>query len=108
VDGYPQGFLVKEKEATKQRDALNAEHRELPMVVQIDNQYEFDGPDGKASLLDLFERRKQLNVHHFTFHPDWDAKRLGTNPRAAPSQAEVTRRLCRLTLREDHHLCPST
>lgn len=69
-------FLVKEKEATKQRDALNAEHRELPMV-QIDNQYEFDGPDGRASLLDLFERRKQLNVHHLCTVPTGTPRGLG-------------------------------
>ena len=34
--------------------------------------YEFDGPDGTVSLLDLFEGRPQLIVYHFMFHPDWD------------------------------------
>jgi len=64
-------FLAKEKAATKQRDALNAERRELPMV-EVEKDYEFDGPDGKVSLLDLFEGRKQLIVYHFMFHPDWE------------------------------------
>jgi len=62
-------FLAKEKQATKQRDLLNAERRELPMVEV--KSYEFDGPDGRKSLLDVFEGRKQLIIYHFMFHPDW-------------------------------------
>jgi len=64
-------FLVKEKEFTRQRDALNAERRRLPMV-KIDKAYVFEGPDGKASLLDLFEGRRQLILYHFMFGPAWD------------------------------------
>ena len=64
-------LLAREKEFTKQRDALNAERRRLPMV-RIDKEYVFDGPDGKASLLDLFEGRRQLIVGHFMFDPGWE------------------------------------
>jgi predicted dithiol-disulfide oxidoreductase (DUF899 family) len=64
-------LLAKEKQLTRQRDALNAERRRLPMV-RIDKDYVFEGPDGKASLLDLFEGRRQLIVYHFMFHPEWD------------------------------------
>lgn len=64
-------LLEKEKEFTRQRDRLNTERRELPMV-EVTTPYEFDGPDGTASLLDLFEGRRQLIVYHFMFHPDWD------------------------------------
>jgi predicted dithiol-disulfide oxidoreductase (DUF899 family) len=64
-------FVVKEKEATKRRDRLNTERRELPMV-EVTKSYELDGPDGKVSLLDLFEGRKQLIIYHFMFHPEWD------------------------------------
>jgi predicted dithiol-disulfide oxidoreductase (DUF899 family) len=64
-------LLAKEKELTRQRDALNAERRELPMV-EIDKDYVFDGPDGKAGLLDLFDGRRQLIVRHFMFDPSWD------------------------------------
>ena len=64
-------LLAKEKELTRQRDALNAERRNLPMV-EIDKDYVFEGPDGKASLLDLFEGRRQLIVRHFMFDPSWD------------------------------------
>jgi predicted dithiol-disulfide oxidoreductase (DUF899 family) len=63
-------LLVKEKEATKQRDRLNAERRELPMVEV--GAYEFHGPEGKVSLLDLFDGRQQLIVYHFMFHPEWE------------------------------------
>ena len=64
-------LLVKEKELTRARDALNAERRRLPMV-EITKPYAFEGPDGRASLLDLFEGRLQLIVGHFMFDPSWD------------------------------------
>jgi len=64
-------LLTKEKEATRQRDVLNAERRELPMV-EVTKRYELDGPDGTVTLLDLFEGRKQLIIYHFMFHPEWD------------------------------------
>jgi predicted dithiol-disulfide oxidoreductase (DUF899 family) len=61
-------LLAKEKEATKASDALAAERRRLPMV-RFDKDYVFEGPDGTASLLDLFEGRRQLIVYHFMFAP---------------------------------------
>ena len=61
----------KEKEATHARDRLNAERRRLP-TVRIDKKYIFEGPDGKASLLDLFDGRRQLIVYHFMFDPSWE------------------------------------
>jgi predicted dithiol-disulfide oxidoreductase (DUF899 family) len=66
-----EALLVKEKEATRARDALAAERRRLPMV-RIDKGYVFEGPDGKASLLDLFDGRLQLIVYHFMFAPGVD------------------------------------
>ena len=65
-------LLAKEKEATRARDALAAERRRLPMV-RIEKDYTFDGPDGKATLLDLFEGRRQLLLYHFMFGPNQDA-----------------------------------
>jgi predicted dithiol-disulfide oxidoreductase (DUF899 family) len=64
-------LLAKEKELTRRRDALNVERRQLPMV-RIDKQYVFEGPDGEARLLDLFEGRRQLILGHFMFDPRWD------------------------------------
>jgi predicted dithiol-disulfide oxidoreductase (DUF899 family) len=64
-------LLTKEKEATRQRDLLNMERRELPMV-EVTKAYELEGPDGTVALADLFEGRRQLIVYHFMFHPEWD------------------------------------
>ena len=64
-------LLIKEKQATRARDALAAERRRLPMV-RIDKDYVFDGPDGKARLLDLFDGHRQLIVYHFMFAPGVD------------------------------------
>ena len=64
-------LLAKEKELTRQRDALNAERRRLPMV-EITTPYVFTGPDGEASLRDLFGEHVQLILGHFMFDPSWD------------------------------------
>ena len=64
-------LLAKEKSATRARDALAAERRRQPMV-EIEKEYVFEGPQGKASLLDLFEGRRQLIVYHFMFAPGVD------------------------------------
>jgi predicted dithiol-disulfide oxidoreductase (DUF899 family) len=65
-------LLAKEKELTRAWDRLNADRRRLPMV-RIDQPYTFEGPDGPVRLLDLFEDRQQLVMHHFMFAPEWDS-----------------------------------
>jgi predicted dithiol-disulfide oxidoreductase (DUF899 family) len=67
-----EALLAEEKEATRARDALAARRRRLP-VVRIDKDYAFDGPDGEATLLDLFAGRTQLLLYHFMFGPNQDA-----------------------------------
>jgi predicted dithiol-disulfide oxidoreductase (DUF899 family) len=64
-------LLAREKELTRQRDALNIERRSLPMV-EIDKDYRFDGPDGEVGLADMFGDRAQLIIYHFMFDPDWE------------------------------------
>lgn len=64
-------FLQKEKEFNRQRDALSAERRELP-CVKVEKDYVFTGPNGRTSLRDLFEGRRQLIVYHFMFDPSWE------------------------------------
>ena len=66
-----QKFLIKEKESTRQRDALAAQRRRLPMVA-IKKEYVFQGPEGRRTLADLFEGKRQLLVYHFMFDPDDD------------------------------------
>jgi predicted dithiol-disulfide oxidoreductase (DUF899 family) len=64
-------LLAKEKELTRQRDALNAERRSLPMV-EIKKDYVFSGPNGARRLIDMFEGRRQLIIYHFMFDPEWE------------------------------------
>jgi predicted dithiol-disulfide oxidoreductase (DUF899 family) len=64
-------LLAREKELTRLRDRLSADRRRLPMV-KVEKEYVFDGPEGKATLLDLFDGRSQLIVGHFMFDPDWE------------------------------------
>ncbi len=64
-------FLSKEKEFTRLRDQLSSERRRLPMV-KISNDYVFQGPTADATLLDLFDKRRQLIIYHFMFDPSWD------------------------------------
>ena len=64
-------LLAQEKALSRQRDEVNAARRRLPMV-RVDKPYRFDGPDGTASLADLFAGERQLLVYHFMFDPAWD------------------------------------
>src|SRR3954471_20040952 len=66
-------LLVEEKQLTRARDALAAKRRRMPRMA-VEKDYRFDGPSGPASLLDLFEGRRQLIVYRFFFEPgvaDW-------------------------------------
>jgi predicted dithiol-disulfide oxidoreductase (DUF899 family) len=64
-------LLARENELSRQRHALSAERRKLP-IVRIEKDYVFDGPNGRASLRDLFEGRRRLIVYHFQFDPGWN------------------------------------
>jgi len=64
-------LLDREKEATRARDALNADRRRLPMVA-VDQEYVFEGPDGPVTLADLFAGKRQLIVQHVMYGPDWE------------------------------------
>jgi predicted dithiol-disulfide oxidoreductase (DUF899 family) len=63
-----QNLLVTEKKLTRARDALAADRRRMPRMA-VDQEYAFDGPAGPASLLDLFEGRRQLVLYRFFFEP---------------------------------------
>jgi hypothetical protein len=62
-------LLVKEKELTRARDALAAQRRRMPWMA-VEKEYHFEGPNGSASLLDLFEGRRQLIVYRAFYGPE--------------------------------------
>src|SRR5213592_5161564 len=62
-------LLVKEKELTRARDALAAERRRMPWMA-VEKEYRFEGPNGPASLADLFDGRRQLIVYRAFYAPD--------------------------------------
>ena len=61
-------LLVREKELTRARDTLAAERRRMPWLA-VRKDYQFGGPEGTASLLDLFAGRRQLIVYRAFFEP---------------------------------------
>ena len=71
-------LLVKEKELTRARDALAAERRRMPRML-VEKEYRFEGPEGSASLLDLFEGRRQLIVYRAFYEPGITTTAEGTS-----------------------------
>src|SRR6202011_2269752 len=67
-DAARQQMLVKEKALTRARDALAAERRRMPWMA-VEKGYEFEEPQGKVSLLNMFEGRRQLIVYRAFFEP---------------------------------------
>ncbi|MEO6571808.1 MAG: DUF899 domain-containing protein [Ilumatobacteraceae bacterium] len=65
-------LLADEKAYTRAGDALSARRRRLPMVA-VTEPYDFRGPDGAATLRDMFGDHRQLIVYHFMFDPSWEA-----------------------------------
>jgi predicted dithiol-disulfide oxidoreductase (DUF899 family) len=65
-------LLQAEKELTRRGDELARQRQALPWVP-VDQDYQFDTDEGRASLADLFRGRSQLLVYHFMFGPDYTA-----------------------------------
>jgi predicted dithiol-disulfide oxidoreductase (DUF899 family) len=65
-------LLEKEKTHMRAGDALAAERRALPWV-RVDKSYRFDTASGPKVLPELFDRCRQLIVHHLMYAPDWSA-----------------------------------
>ncbi|HEY0499237.1 MAG TPA: DUF899 domain-containing protein [Kutzneria sp.] len=61
---------VREQELEAARESVRTARQQLP-VMRVDKPYVYRGADGDASLLDLFEGRRQLIVYHFMFDPSW-------------------------------------
>lgn len=64
-------LLQHEKELTRQRDEIARQRRRLPWV-RIAKEYAFDTLQGRRSLAELFDGRRQLVVQHFMFAPGWE------------------------------------
>ena len=64
-------LLARERELTHLRDQIARERRALPWV-RIERNYVFDTPEGKRTLSELFEGRRQLLVQHFMLGPGWE------------------------------------
>lgn len=64
-------LLEREKAFSRARDELNRARRELPWE-RVDKTYLFDGPNGKETLADLFDGKRQLVVYHFMYAPEWN------------------------------------
>jgi predicted dithiol-disulfide oxidoreductase (DUF899 family) len=65
-------LLAMEKEATHLRDRVNQARLALPWE-RVDEDYQFDTPDGRKRLSELFDGRSQLIVYHFMLGPGWTA-----------------------------------
>jgi predicted dithiol-disulfide oxidoreductase (DUF899 family) len=68
-DAARQELLVKEKELTRARDAMAAQRRRMPWLA-VEKDYRFEGPNGAATLADLFDGRRQLIVYRFYYGPE--------------------------------------
>ncbi len=64
-------LLAREKERARLRDQIASERRALPWV-RIDKRYVFDAPEGRRTLAELFDGRRQLLVQHFMLAPGWE------------------------------------
>jgi predicted dithiol-disulfide oxidoreductase (DUF899 family) len=61
-------LMAREKAHTHEGDALAAARRRLPMV-EVDASVTLTGPDGRVSLLDVFEGRRQLVAYFHMWFP---------------------------------------
>jgi len=64
-------LLAREKALTRLRDQVARERRALPWV-RIEKDYVFDTPEGRRTLAELFQGRRQLLVQHFMLGPGWE------------------------------------
>jgi predicted dithiol-disulfide oxidoreductase (DUF899 family) len=64
-------LLAAEKDLTRRRDRVALLRRQLPWV-RVDKDYVFDGSDGRVTLVELFDGRRQLLVQHFMLAPGWE------------------------------------
>jgi predicted dithiol-disulfide oxidoreductase (DUF899 family) len=89
VGSRARGAACQEKELTRALDAIAAERRRMPWMA-VEKEYGFEGPNGSASLADLFEGRRQLIVYRAFYAPDvttYPESQREQSPRDAPRWA---------------------
>ena len=64
-------LVTREKALTRLKDEVARERRALPWV-RVEKNYVFDTPEGRRTLAELFQHRRQLLVQHFMFGPGWE------------------------------------
>jgi predicted dithiol-disulfide oxidoreductase (DUF899 family) len=64
-------LMAREKELTRLHDEIARERRALAWE-RVEKNYVFDTRDGRRTLADLFEGRRQLIVQHFMLGPGWE------------------------------------
>ncbi|PFH11737.1 putative dithiol-disulfide oxidoreductase (DUF899 family) [Collimonas sp. PA-H2] len=64
-------LLAREKELMRLHDQVATERRALPWE-RVEKDYVFDTAEGRRTLSDLFDGRRQLLVQHFMFGPGWE------------------------------------
>src|SRR5258706_9146323 len=69
--GGGRGFRPGKKGWGRGRDRLSEKRRALPWV-KVEQDYVFEGAEGKVTLAELFDGRSQLIVYHFMFGPEWE------------------------------------
>ena len=60
--------------------------------MAVEKDYRFEGPNGPASLLDLFEGRRQLIVYRFFYEPgvaDWPEGAAAAAP-SSPTRSHTS------------------
>lgn len=61
-------LLAAEKDLTRRSDEVARLRQQLPWV-RVENNYVFEGPNGRETLAELFDGRGQLMVQHFMLTP---------------------------------------
>lgn len=64
-----EALMAKEKAMTRAQDALAAERRRQPWEL-VEKNYELEGPEGRVTLSDIFEGRRQLVLYHHMLKKD--------------------------------------
>jgi predicted dithiol-disulfide oxidoreductase (DUF899 family) len=65
-----QDLLAAERELTHHRDALTRRRMAMPWE-RVQKSYVFEAPEGRRTLAELFDGRRQLMVQHFMLGPGW-------------------------------------